>query len=539
MKQHNLHSQKTQLASKCIRLLSFLLTTILLLTCLSACKKEKQPTNEELIENRITSFVTAYNDGDMEVVLECLDAKTRNAFQAMLNILGGLAGSAAGFNIDLSDLFSLGVSTTSGDFMELDITDITVIDGANATATTTMDLTGAGTQTIYFVMVYENEGWYIHDMTDEQVGDSINNSNQTGTNISVLEMDSVYNESATIEFKMNDKTYSGVINSKGEIIYYSEKKYINWTSIGNGAGFITTYTDDDKKIYTLFNENGHKTITVDGDVFDTIIGYGDGLILVYKNTSTITTEEHPDAWNWDAFEYVGEGVFMSYNHYGYNDHYILYNSNTNKSYFIDSCYIYSNAFCNGVIYGKNTGWGFHSGSISDYTNQSEYTYMPSYFALRADGTVEEVAEFTKAFDNLLINTKGQYMRVLDKTNNIEKEYTVFSSEMISSVQFDGDFGLVMLNGADGKTYFTVIDKECNQKVAPVVCSNAAISDGRIVYKNSDNIYEVIDVNGSAIVSKNQGFTYISNYSGGIAKAENSDGECYIGLDGEPLTIKLK
>ena len=563
MKQHGQHSQKTRLTSKLTRFLSFLLATVLLLTCLSACKKEKQPTNkekqltnQELIENRITTFVTAYNDGDMDAVLSCLDAKTRNAFQAMLNLLGGLAGSAAGFNIDLSDLFSLGVSTTSGDFMELEITEINVINSSNATVTTTMNLTGAGTQTIYFVMVYENDGWYIHDMTDQI--NLINNSNQAGTNISVLKIDGRHNGTPTIEFKMNDKTYSGVVNSKGEIIYYLEDSYINWTSIGKGAGFVTAYTGNDKPIYTLFNENGDKTVTVDGDVFDTIIGYGDGLILVYKNTSTITTEEHsygvldcngnwikqltagtklpnPDVWNWETFEYIGEGVFMS-NDYGRNDRYILFNSTTNKSYFIDSCYIYSDCFSNGVIYGKNIG---RYGSIKDYSNPSESTDMPSYFALRADGTFEEVSEFTKAYNNLLINTNGQYMRVLDKSNNIEKEYTAFPSEMISSVQFDGDFGLVMLHGADRKTYFTVIDKECNQKVAPIACSSAAISDGRIVYKNSDNIYEVIDVNGTTIVSKNQGFTHISNYSGEIAKAENSDGECFIGLDGKPLTIKLK
>ncbi|MBQ7347460.1 MAG: hypothetical protein IJW55_05840 [Clostridia bacterium] len=558
MNQHKQHSQRPQPAPKCIRFLSFLLAMILLLTCLSACKKEKQPTNEELIENRITTFVTAYNDGDMDTVMSCLDAKTRNAFQAMLNLLGGLAGSAAGFNIDLSDLFSLGVSTTTGDFMELEITNITVIDNENATATTTMDLTGAGTQTIYFVMVYENNGWYIHDMTDEQIGDSINNSNQTGTNINVLEMNSIYNENAQIKFEMNDKTYSGIINSKGEIIYYSEEKYINWTSIGNSAGFVTTYTDDDKKIYTLFNENGYKTITVNEDVFDTIIGYGDGLILVYKNTSTITTEEHSygvldcnGTWikqltagtklpNSDdssgyPFEYIGDGVFMYFNDYGFDYRYILFNSITNESYYIQTCRIYSDCFSNGVIYGKNV----YHGTISDYSNQTERIDMPSYFALRADGTFEEVSEFTDAYNDFLINKNGEYMCVVDKTNNTEKEYTAFPSETISSIQFDGNFGLVILNGADGKTYFTVIDKECNQKVAPTVCLSAAISDGRIVYKNSDNIYEVIDVNGSAIVSKNQSFTYISNYSGGIAKAEDSDGECYIGLDGKPLTIKLK
>ena len=103
----------------------------------------------------------------MDTVLECLDAKSRNAMEAMLKLLGGIAGSYTGFEIDLKDLFSLGISTIDGDFMKLKITDIKITDSKNATVTTTMELTGAGVQTIFFSMVYEHEGWYIRDMSDK------------------------------------------------------------------------------------------------------------------------------------------------------------------------------------------------------------------------------------------------------------------------------------------------------------------------------------------------------------------------------------
>ncbi len=153
------------------RILALFLVIIMVLTCFASCKKYDEepqvpPTDEELIAERIDTFLTAYNSGDMEGVLGCLDAKTRNAFQAMMNLLGGIAGAGAGFNIDLSDLFSLGVSMTSDDFMKLEITEINVIDSSSTIATTVMNLMGSGTQTIYFEMVYENDGWYIHDMTD-------------------------------------------------------------------------------------------------------------------------------------------------------------------------------------------------------------------------------------------------------------------------------------------------------------------------------------------------------------------------------------
>lgn len=133
-----------------------------------ACKKavEKPPTNEELITERIECFVTAYNDGDMDTVLLCLDAKKRNVMQAWMNLAGALAGHFAGFQINLSDLFSLGIGMKEGDFMELEMGDIKILDTENAVATTNMDLPMGEAEVIYFIMVYEKDGWYISNMTD-------------------------------------------------------------------------------------------------------------------------------------------------------------------------------------------------------------------------------------------------------------------------------------------------------------------------------------------------------------------------------------
>lgn len=150
------------------KFLAIFLISITALGCFSSCKKDDEPTNEELITEIIEVFLTAYNIEDMEVVLECLDGKARNDFQVILNLVGGLTGDAADVDIDLSDLFSLDVSTESGSVRVLEITDITVRDSASATATTMMDFVGAEEQTIYFEMVYENDGWYIRDMTEQR-----------------------------------------------------------------------------------------------------------------------------------------------------------------------------------------------------------------------------------------------------------------------------------------------------------------------------------------------------------------------------------
>lgn len=557
-KQKN-YLKKTKLRFKSIRLVSLILVTALLLSCFSACKN--QPTNDELIENRINSFVEAYNNGDMDALLSHLDAKSSNTLEATLNLAGGLAGGLTGFDLELSDLFSLGIGTYSSDFMNLEIIEINYIDSTNAFATTTVELAGSKAKTIQFVMVYENDGWYINDMTDK----ISNNSNQAGTNINVSDIISVYYGNGEIEFNMDGKTYEGIVNSKGEIIYYADSLgYMEWTPMGDGAGFVTSITEDDKKIYTIFNTDGQKTLTVNGDVFDTVLGYGDGLILVHKNNSTLTTVEHtygvldyngkwikpltagtelpdPNIWDWETFNHVVDGTFISYGYFNGKKQYLIFNSDTNKSYLIISQlfgnYNYPSNFDEYIFNGKI--YGYYGGTISDYSNQSNRTGLPSFFELHTDGTFEEISEFTYAFGNLLINTKGEFMRVFDKSTNTEKEWTAFPSNIINNIHFEDGYLLVLLNGVDGKTYFTVIDKDCNEIITPTVCRSATLSNGRIVYENESKIYEVIDVNGNSIVTANEGYTNIGKYSGGIAKAENSNGECIIGLDGKPLTITLK
>lgn len=563
MKQNKHNSKTARSISRLLCVFSLLLTVILLLACISACgtpsESTSELTDEKLIEERISQFVTAYNNGDMETVLECLDTKARNAFQALLNVLSGLAENATGYSIDLSDLFSLGVSMVSGDIIKVEIIEIAISNSAKATVTATMNLKNTESKTAYFSMTYENDNWYIGDITDKQILGSTDNFEQLGENINVTNLENFEEGIAAIEFEMNDKSYSGYINTKAEIIYYSEDD-VKWTRIGNGAGFITTEDDDGKKSYTLFNEKGYKTITLNEDVFDAIIGYGGGMILVYKNTSTVTTEEHSygvldcngnwikqltagielpnpnGAYDRRMFEYIGEGVFVSGSYYSED---IYFNTLENIVYWTDSCYFHNEQFWGGLLYGVNTGSGSNRAQIGYYSDYSRH-YLPSHFVLHPDGTFEEIPEFTDVFEHVMVNTNGEYIRIYDIANGTEKEYTAFKSELISSVTFDGDFGLIKIKGKDGKTYFTVIDKECNQKVELTACVGTTISDGRIVCEITDDVYRVMDVNGNTIISENQGFKYIGGYTDGIAVAKKDDNVCYLlDVDGNPITIKLK
>lgn len=162
------------------RILALLLTLAIAVVGLAGCqsgqyddhsetkeKTTKTPTATELITERINAFVTAYNDGDMTATLNCFDATTRNALQAMLNLMDALVGKVAGLKIAMSDMFSLGVALADGDFMTLKVMDVTMTSNTTGIAQVAMSMTGSDSQIVYFMMIYEHDGWYIQDMTDD------------------------------------------------------------------------------------------------------------------------------------------------------------------------------------------------------------------------------------------------------------------------------------------------------------------------------------------------------------------------------------
>ena len=543
-----------------VRLLSAFLSVVLLMMTLVSCGKIAK-SNEKLIEERIDTFTTAYNSGDMETVLSCFNRKTRNTCQAMLNLAGGLVGEGTGLNIDLADLFALGVSMAPGDFMGLKIDEILVVeDEMRATAVTTMDLVGEGEQTVYFVMVYETDGWYIEDMTVQAVINSGQAETNLKTNVNVLKSKEVKDGFAVIsEFQMNSRKYSGVLNAKGEVIYYLENKseeiglfkksLFNWTSAGNGCGFVTLDPAAGKQDYSyiVFNSEGKQTLTVDGDVFDSIIGCGDGLLLVYKNTSTITSEEHSYGvmdcnGNWvtplkagsklpdpsrsgideEIYEYIGEGAFILDDRSSWGRD-ILYNSYRNCAYAINDNY------------------------ITKYPEEdvAERIYFPSRYIIHPDGTVETLPDTTVGHqDNLVWMNNGSAIQILDRETGVIREYTEYPPEMICNIYYDRDsesFTLI-IEGADGKVYFTVIDKECNQKFDPIASWGRYYiypgSNGRISYCGADGVYKVVDVDGNVVVPNTQGFTEIGRYSGGIAMAKKDNSYFFLDVDGQILDIRL-
>jgi len=539
------------------RFLSLILVVVMALACVTSCEKYDDivpPTNEELIAERIETFLTAYNTGDMEAVLECLDAKTRNAFQAMLNLLGGLAGAAAGFDVDLSDLFSLGVSTTQGDFMELKITDITVIDEATATATTILNLKGAGTQTIYFEMVYENNGWYIRDMSDRKpsiVNPDQNNTTEAG--ILPTWRSEFVDDIACVFYTENGVNFVGLINRDGEIFYsFDESLGVSgYTFIGNGATALTRYDNNgESELVYIVDKNGNVTKQFEEGM--RLVAHGDGLALIYQRKDTIAAIEHlygiiDSTGNWiqplvdmgtynnEEHYYAGSGVFaIAVWTWYYNNDYVFWNAIDGNMFYVNNLEKQL-AFEDGVAFVYPTPYTENVQIISPFdianlNEEKEGAEAPAYFWLYSSGQFK--AEDLDGKDFIGYSNGYMYYTLEDVESPIyvtsldqsTVTYTDYPASMLHSIEFVGEHALVTIHGANGNLYFTLIDKNGNQQFEPIETESynswqgthsIVYSDGIVIFKNVEKKYCIANTLGDVIVTD---YAYIGGFTDGIARA---------------------
>lgn len=133
---------------------------LILVPMLSACQSD-----EEMIEDRVYAILDAFNSGDMEAVLDCYDAKTRNANKALMNIGDGLLGMA-GLDVGLTDLFGLTVGLMS-DVELVRVEDMQISINSDKTQATVVgnlyytDVDGSWGMPLELTLIKENGDWYI------------------------------------------------------------------------------------------------------------------------------------------------------------------------------------------------------------------------------------------------------------------------------------------------------------------------------------------------------------------------------------------
>lgn len=147
-------------------ILVLVLTAALIL--LSSFLFKALKTDEDLIADRIDSFLKAYNSGDMNKVFENLDSKTRNTYGALLNVGNMLIGKT-GYGVSLSDIFSISVGFISEDDI-LTVSDlkITIESETKATAKCVLSYSDKLTskkEEAVFKLIKEDKDWFIRDLT--------------------------------------------------------------------------------------------------------------------------------------------------------------------------------------------------------------------------------------------------------------------------------------------------------------------------------------------------------------------------------------
>lgn len=135
---------------------------------LSSCSFFKS--DEQKMEDKIEKFITSYNSGDVDGMIDTLDSQSRHVAEASLSIADSLLGSLTGIGISVKDVFSLCINF-SDDFDTLKILsfDDFQIEADAATVYVTVEGSQAGEESIQqavFKMVKESRDWYINDFSN-------------------------------------------------------------------------------------------------------------------------------------------------------------------------------------------------------------------------------------------------------------------------------------------------------------------------------------------------------------------------------------
>ncbi len=501
-------------------------------------------TDEEKMQATLEKFEKEYNDGNFEGVLECMEPKMRNTMRALFNTLVGIAGGKLGVDVTFTDLFSLGVGMEEDDFIEFDIQDIACqADEGIGCITAYMNLAPATEGVMYIYFVEEKGEWLISDITDKK------SSIGSGEEVLLVSMDS--NEGFVdglikVIYEQEGKMYWGVANTQGEVVYSQETdyRYNYWEHLGNGAGWanLTGYE------YSIITAEGEVIALNPEEEFDRVLCGENGLLWVYKYQTGINGAkalygvlDAEGEWvvpmheldfffedYFSSYQYMlGEDWFVYYYYTANRPYYQLYNYKTDVTVLLGNI---AGEFEN-YIYAKNVY----------YLDENEESQRMEYARISPNGELEETQPFTYISDGKLIYERSEedeetgveidQVEIYDIKTGTTVIYDDYSTDMVLSIKFVNNYGIVEIRGLDYNFYFTIIDENGVQQFEPIMGVIEKYSESRIVYSESRyDINMVVDLQGNVIVPKSAGYGYIGNFNGGLAVAQIEKTEEWVIID---------
>lgn len=340
------------------------------------------------------------------------------------------------------------------------------------------------------------------------------------------------------------ESYS-LIDTSGKIICTSTAIEIH--DMSNDACYVKEKVGDKdgEAIYNykIINKNGKIVASSTDGKFDEILAAGDNLFFVHKYESGIDVSRHLygtinekgefvnqlkecpyGVLEKDKTKYIGGKAFLV---------------NMDGSYY-GNLYVYMSS--NGKYFGEVTDEGIGNVGSSLYViNQygikaegSDTLYSPrdgyEHIAIRSDGKIEKAPAFDEIINGMLVKRDREKESVsftdpaTGKTATFSKYYPKYI------IAAGNDNFLIMIEGADGKYYYTILDKNGNmlfEPIAVIAGTNANASDGRVVLRTDEGC-SVLDYTGKVIIPTGT-YSEIKPFNSGIAWAKNSSDQ-YVGID---------
>ena len=549
------------------KFISIIISVLFVVCCLFGCAKKK--TDEELIRERITSFVTVYNDGDFDGVLDCFDAKTRNTLKATFNVLGGLVGGLTGYSFDLSDFFTLGIAMMDGEVLAIEVDEIS-IDGENAVVSAKMGYSDIGPESIeivYIILVKENDDWFIQDMQGEppagmEIGDGSNETNNSTTVQSAYKITNMNKQDGyyfidgytMITCSKGNEVYNAVIDESGKIKWlldinkrYDGERLISTEFFGKGSTIFVT-----DKTVEIIGLDGQIKATLTGEY--EIKAYGGGYVWLYQDASDISTVKHlygvmdyNGNWvqaltdlgvegKWDNVSYIGDGVFGAREKWSSMTYAMMKPTSQGVQTIATMTNLYTDRsldFENGLAYAPMGKFNNDSTTLSNGSEQN----ISSDFILKTDGTYTEIATPDIYTNGKALYDEDGHYKIIDYTKATPTSaiYNNYAVNQIASVEFVGDYGLVKINGADGKDYFTVINTQGQELYEPKEYDDwysvRLFVDGNVYHNGKHFNTTGVETTVSYKDYSDAGRKY-------LAKWDSSSGYSYYKANGEKLFDKL-
>lgn len=337
---------------------------------------------------------------------------------------------------------------------------------------------------------------------------------------------------AAVTYCEDGENRCGLIDVNGRILYSraaTQTKPDTITPIGNGGAVVCRYDSDQGEylVDCIVNRSGNVVAQLEEDV--ELVAYGDGLALVYRKENSISSVDYlcgviDSNGSWvcpmtalegdasvetnDPFRtnyYAGDGIFAI--HQGtfyYKTDYAFLNSKNGAQFTLNDLRGTEPYFSNGKAYvSDNDAFLYTDGSMKECDLKGR-----DYIAY-TDGVL-----VTEDNDLLYLGDSGIY--------------DDYSADMLIAIKFSGNYGCLLLRGADYCWYTTMIDRNGNGLFEPVWVEMGAYaefeySNDVAIFKREGWLYCIVDASGKMIETD---YKYMTTFSDGLAAA-SVDGSTWV------------